>query len=269
MTQFLGNVSWPRVAVVVGLAIVAFAAVRLLLTGLHRLFARRFQSAEDRKRLETLDRALRYITNIALTVAFFILLMSEFGISVAPILGAAGIVGIAVGFAAQSLVKDFFRGVFLLLENQIRLGDVVEIAGKSGKVEEVTLRYVRLRDDKGSVHFVSNGEITTVTNMSIGFSYSVVDVRVPSSADLDRVMEIMRQTAAELEADEEYGPRIIEPFDLAGVADWQEFSVVLRGRFKTGAGQAGSVKSRFLERVRAKLMEADVPLHEPVTRLRA
>jgi small-conductance mechanosensitive channel len=269
MTQYLGNVSWPRVAFVVCLAIVAFVAVRLLLTGLNRLLANRVRDAEDRKRFDTLDRAVRYIANIAIAVAIFILLMAELGISVAPILGAAGIVGIAAGFAAQSLVKDFFRGIFILLENQIRLGDVVEIAGKAGKVEEVTLRYVRLRDDKGSVHFVSNGEITTVTNMSIGYSFAVVDIRVPSTSDLDQVTEIMRSTGTEMQSDETVGPMIMEPFEFSGVADWQEFSVVLRGKFKTGAGQAWSVRSRFLERVRQRLMESGIPLYEPVTRLRA
>lgn len=265
----LANISWARLLLVLSLALLAYGGVRLLLATLHRLLSRRIGNIEDRKRFETLDRALRHIANVALFVAITVLLMSELGISVAPLLGAAGVVGIAAGFAAQSLVKDFFRGVVLLFENQIRLGDSVEIAGKAGTVEEVTLRFVRLRDGEGSVHFVSNGEITTVTNKSIGYSVANLDVRVPSSVDLDQVMAVMRETGDALRADPDFADEITEPFELVGITEWQEFSVTVRGRFKTVAGQAGSVRSEYLKRVRAHLLAAGIPLYEPVTRLRA
>lgn len=265
----VANISWLRLLIVLCVALLAYAGVRLLLATLHRLLARRIDNIEDRKRYETLDRALRYIANVALFVAITVLLMSELGISVAPLLGAAGVVGIAVGFAAQSLVKDFFRGIVLLFENQIRLGDSVEIAGKSGTVEEVTLRFVRLRDGEGSVHFVSNGEITTVTNRSIGYSWANLDVRVPSTSDLDQVMAIMEETGEALRADPAFSDSIIDGFELIGITDWQEFSVAVRGRFKTHAGDAGRVRSEFLKRVRGRLLAAGIPLYEPVTRLRA
>lgn len=263
------NISWLRLVVVLCLALIGYGGLRLLLAGLNRLLSRRIDNVEDRKRLETLDRAVRYIANVALTITVFVLLMSELGISIAPFLGAAGIVGIAAGFASQSLVKDFFRGIVLLLENQIRLGDAVEIAGKAGTVEEITLRFVRLRDDQGSVHFVSNGEITTVTNRSIGYSMAIVDVRVPATADIEGVMRIMRETGAVLAADPAFAGIILEPFSLTGITDWQEFSVVVRGRFKTVAGKAGGVRSQFLEQVRLRLLDAGIPLYEPAARPRA
>ncbi len=265
----LANISWLRLLIVLCLALLAYGGVRLLLATLHRLLSRHIDNDEDRKRFETLDRALRYICNVALAVAVTVLLMTELGISVAPLLGAAGVVGIAVGFAAQSLVKDFFRGIVLLFENQIRLGDSVEIAGKAGTVEEVTLRFVRLRDGEGSVHFVSNGEITTVTNKSIGYSFANLDVRVPASADLDQVAAIMREVGTELQADPSFSDRILDPFEWSGIQDWQEFSVALRGRYRTRPGQAGGVRAEFLKRVRARLLGAGIPLYEPVTRLRA
>src|SRR5690606_23855286 len=112
------------------------------------------------------------------------------GVAIAPILGAAGVAGIAIGFGAQSLVKDFFTGFFLLVENQIRVGDVVEIAGKSGVVESLSLRRTKLRAYDGSVHYVSNGLITTVTNMSTEFAFAVVDVRVSYRDDIDRVFQV-------------------------------------------------------------------------------
>ena len=112
--------------------------------------------AEEVRRVETLGRVFRYLATVDISRIGGVLILAEFGVSVAPILGAAGVVGLAIGFGAQSLVKDYFTGIFLLVENQITKGDVVQIA-QSGVVEDVTLRYVQLRDDDGNVHFVPNG----------------------------------------------------------------------------------------------------------------
>lgn len=143
---------------------------------------------------------IRYLANVVMTLISGLLVLSELGISVAPILGAAGVVGIAVGFGAQSLVKDYFTGFFLLLENQIRQGDVVEIAGKGGLVEEVTLRFVRLRDYEGNVHYIPNSLISTVTNRSRGFANAVIDIGVAYGEDLDEVFAVMRRVGTELRA---------------------------------------------------------------------
>ena len=115
---------------------------------------------EELKRIETMSRVFRYLTSVIITIVTGMLLLSELGISIAPILAGAGVVGIAIGFGAQSLVKDFFSGFFLLLENQIRQGDFIEVAGKSGEVQEITLRYVRLIDYQGNVHFIPNASST-------------------------------------------------------------------------------------------------------------
>lgn len=115
------------------------------------MIASRQESLEGAQRVRTLSRVLRYALTVALSVVTVLLILGEVGISVAPLLGAAGVAGIAVGFGAQSLVKDYFTGFFLLLENQIRLGDVIEAGGKTGAVEELTLRYLRLRDYAGNV----------------------------------------------------------------------------------------------------------------------
>ncbi len=120
------------------------------------------------KRAETLGRVFRYLVAVVVSLMAGMLVLSEIGVSAAPILGAAGVVGLGVGFGAQSLVKDFFTGFFLLLQNQIRQGDVVKLGEHAGCVEEVTLRYVQLRDYDGNVHFVPNGTITTAVNMARG-----------------------------------------------------------------------------------------------------
>ena len=268
LSALSANINWLRIGFVLLIGVLAWFAFGLLMRGVQRLLANRVPDAEDQKRIETLKRSLGYVFHATLLIALTVLLLAEFGISIAPILGAAGVVGIAAGFAAQSLVKDFFRGVFLLIENQIRVGDVVEVAGKSGVVEEVTLRYVRLRNMEGSVHFVPNGEIGTVTNMSLGFAWAVVDVPVSASADLDKVVQAMREVAGQLRDDPEYGPRITEPFELIGVDQWQASSVIVRGRLRTLPMQQWGVKREFLRRVKPRLLDLDVPLFEPVVRIR-
>ncbi|MGE0312646.1 MAG: mechanosensitive ion channel family protein [Lautropia sp.] len=262
------DVNWARIAFVLLVGVGAWFAFGLLMRGVQRLLSNRVPDSEDQKRIETLKRSIGYVFQTALLATIAVLLLAEFGISIAPILGAAGVVGIAAGFAAQSLVKDFFRGVFLLIENQIRVGDVVEVAGKSGVVEEVTLRYVRLRNMEGNVHFVPNGEIGTVTNMSLGFAFAVVDVPVSATADLDRVVQAMREVAQSLRDDPEFGPRITEPFELIGVDQWEAFSVVVRGRLRTLPMQQWGVKREFLRRVKPRLIALEVPLFEPMARMR-
>ena len=137
---------------------------------MRKRIANRMDDREAGQRAETLGRVFRYLVTVVIGLITVMLVLAELGVSLAPILGAAGVVGLAVGFGAQSLVKDFVTGFFLLLENQIRQGDVIEIDGHSGSVEEITLRFVRLRDYEGAVHYVPNGQITTVINRTRGFA---------------------------------------------------------------------------------------------------
>ena len=202
------------------------------------------------KRAETLGRVFRYIAAVIIVIVAGTLILSELGIAVAPILGAAGVVGVAVGFGAQSLVKDYFAGFFILLENQMRQGDVVDIAGKAGLVEEITLRYVRLRDYDGNVHIISNGLITTVTNMSRGFAQSVVDVGVAYRENTDEVVAVMRETGAEMRADPEFGPKILDELEIAGVDKWADSAVILRCRFKVQPLEQWAVRREFLRRLK-------------------
>ena len=218
--------------------IIILVAAWIIAAALHRLIrlfreriSSRFADAEAVKRATTLDRVIRYLANVVMTLISGLLVLSELGISVAPILGAAGVVGIAVGFGAQSLVKDYFTGFFLLLENQIRQGDVVEIAGKGGLVEEVTLRFVRLRDYEGNVHYIPNSLISTVTNRSRGFANAVIDIGVAYGEDLDEVFAVMRRVGTELRADPVFAPKMLEEFDIAGVEAWGDSAVMIRGHF--------------------------------------
>jgi len=160
------------------------------------------------------------------------------------------VVGIAVGFGAQSLVKDFFSGFFMLLENQVRVGDAVELAGKLGVVEEVTLRNTVLRDNEGNVHYIPNGEITVVTNKSRGYAFALIDVGVAYREDLDEVYAVIRATGAELRADPETGPKILEDIEIQGVQDWADSAVIVRCRIKTVAMEQWAVRRIFLARLK-------------------
>jgi small conductance mechanosensitive channel len=198
--------------------------------------------------VDTLALEFRYISTVVISLVDGMLALSYLGISISPILGAAGVVGIAVGFGAQSLIKDFFNGFFMLLENQIRQGDVVEVCGKTGTVEDLTLRYVSLRDYEGSVHYIPNGLITTVTNKSRGYAYAVIDVSVSYRENIDEVCEIMREVAGQLRASESFGHRILEDIEIAGVSG--RIRVLLRCRFKTAALEQWDVRREFLHRLK-------------------
>jgi len=210
----------------------------------------RIDSAEEGRRIETLARVFRYITTVIITLVAGMLVLSEIGLSIAPILGAAGVVGIAVGFGAQSLIKDFFNGFFMLLENQIRQGDAVEVCGKIGVVEDITLRYVRLRDNEGNVHYVPNGQITTVTNKSRDYAFALIDIGVAYREDLDEVYPVIRETGTALRTDPDVGPKILDDVEIQGVQNWADSAVVIRCRIKTVALEQWAVRRVFLARLK-------------------
>ncbi|HXU93912.1 MAG TPA: mechanosensitive ion channel family protein [Gallionella sp.] len=240
------------------LHVVVILMLAWLLMGLSRKLIRVFrnymntraESAEETRRIETLARVFRYISTVVISLVAGMLALSELGISIAPILGAAGVVGIAVGFGAQSLIKDYFNGFFMLLENQIRQGDVIEVCGKTGQVEDITLRYVCLRDNEGSVHYVPNGQITTVTNKSRDYAHAVIDVGVAYRENLDEVYAAVREAGAALRADADTGPKILEDIEIQGVQQLADSAVILRCRFRTVALEQWNVRRAFLGRIK-------------------
>ncbi len=251
---------------VIAIALAAWIAVGLV-QRLIRLFRARITRGIDDpevlKRAQTLGQVFRYVAVVVILVIAATLILGELGIAVAPILGAAGVVGLAAGFGAQSLVKDYFTGFFILLENQMRQGDVVEIAGKSGMVEEITLRYVRLRDYDGNVHYVANSLITTVTNMSRGFAHAVIDVSVAYREDLDEVFAVMRKVGAELRSDATFGSKILGDLEIAGVERWADSAVVVRCRFETRPLEQWNVKREYLLRLKKAFDARDIEIPFP------
>jgi small conductance mechanosensitive channel len=161
------------------------------------------------------------------------MILSEIGIDLKPLLAAAGLSGLAIGFGAQSLVKDVISGFFILLENSVRVGDVVEVAGVSGVVEEVKLRTITLRDLSGNVHVVPNGIVDKVKNMTKLYSYYLFDIGVAYREDVDEVMAVLKEIAAELQADPKFGADILEPLDMLGLDQFADSAVIIKCRIKT------------------------------------
>lgn len=239
-----------RIATIFTLALFFQYLINRTAPKFRELIASRQENFEGAQRVRTLSRVLRYALTVILTVVTGLLMLGELGISVAPLLGAAGVAGIAVGFGAQSLVKDYFTGFFLLLENQIRIGDVIEAGGKIGAVEELTLRYLRLRDYGGNVHFIPNGQITVVTNMCQGFAHAVIDLGVGYGENVDQVISAMREIGEELSNDPDYASKILAPLEIAGVDQWAASSIVIRGRFRVAPGEQWGVRREYLRRAK-------------------
>jgi small-conductance mechanosensitive channel len=244
------DITW-RIALVLILSWVLWRVCKHLITLLHQRAVARGASADELKRVETMTQVFRYVARVAIIIVTAMLLLGELGISIAPLLATAGIAGIAIGFGVQALVKDYFTGIVLLLENQIRKGDSVDIAGKSGSVEEVTLRYVRLRDYDGVVHFIPNGLITTVSNRSLEYTNAVVSINIAHGNDIDAACAALREAGAALRADPEFADAVIGELDIAGVEQLSDSGMMLRARFKVWPQEMLAVKRELHRRVKA------------------
>jgi len=242
--------SLANVLIILVLAWVALVVVRRGIGRFRLYMDARARNAEQVKRVDTLSRAFRYLGSVVIVVVATMLVMHELGISIAPVLATAGVAGIAIGFGAQSLVKDYFAGLFLLVEDQIRLGDVVQIAGSGGLVEEVTLRYVRLRDFNGHVHFIPNGEIKIVVNRTRDFARAVIEVGIAYREDPEEALAVMREVGREMRADPAWAPRILEDVEIIGVDRWGDSAVVLICRLKVVGIEQWNVRREFLLRLK-------------------
>ena len=210
---------------------------------------RRLSAADEKRRVDTVVNAFRNLAVVVVVLVAGMLVLNELGISMLPILATAGVAGVALAFGAQSLIKDYFAGFFLLIEDQIRMGDVVELAGKAGEVEEVTLRYVRLRDGEGYVHFIPNGEIKAVVNRTRTHAFANIDVGVPDDADFEALFKAMREVGAALRKDPRFAPLILGEVEVLGVDRWELWGVMLRCRLKVLPHDRDNVRREFNRRL--------------------
>ena len=223
------------------ITVLALIAIRFLKLGLHHvegMVARAGRTAAEspeasRKRAATLTGILRTIIVALIWSVVIVEVLEQVGLDIRPILAGAGIIGLAVGFGAQNLVRDLISGFFIILEDQIRLGDVAIINGTGGLVESITFRTIRLRDFSGVVHVFPNGTITTLSNMTKEWSAFVLDMGVAYKEETDRVVEVMRQVGEELQRDPSFRDKFISPIEIIGVDNFADSAVVIRIRIKT------------------------------------
>ncbi|MGN6251148.1 MAG: mechanosensitive ion channel family protein [Marmoricola sp.] len=191
---------------------------------------------------------------------FFVMILAQVGVNVAPIIASAGVVGVAVGFGAQSLVKDFLSGIFLTLEDQYGVGDSIDLGDVSGTVEAIGLRVTRLRDVNGTVWYVRNGEILRVGNQSQNWARTVIDVSVAYSANLAKVREVLRDVSHELWEDPRYQGVIIEEPEVWGVQSMSPEGIVVRVTLKTAPLEQWRVAREMRERVKVRFEAEDIEM---------
>ena len=205
---------------------------------------------EREKQAATLGKVIRSITRILVWGVALMMVLKELGIDIGPILAGIGIMGLAVGFGAQSLVKDFLAGMFILIENQYNVGDVIKAAGASGLVERITLRATTLRDHEGNVHIIPNGTIDVVTNKTRQWSRFVLDIGVAYKENVDEVMGVLKEIGDELAADPKFASMITAPLEVLGVQDFADSAVVIRVMFTTQPVKQWTVGREFRRRVK-------------------
>jgi small-conductance mechanosensitive channel len=251
-----GEIVMRNVLQVLGIWVLAWLAHRVV-----RLTARRIEKSVDdgddsittlrEKRGRTISQLLRSVGRVVI-VSIALLLTFNVFINIAPILAGAGILGLAISFGAQSLVRDIISGFFILLENQFAVGDVIEAAGKSGVVERITMRVVVLRDLEGTMHVIPNGEMKVVSNKTRGWARAVVDVAIPYTEDVDRIIAVVRDESAQFSTDPKWGLQLDGPAEVLGIEELRDNSVVIRTLLKTQAGSQWDVAREFRRRLKLR-----------------
>ena len=235
------------------LIVVAFAAVEVAGLLINQLVGRLTAASTGRRRraqLATLAPLLRGVAQTAIVLVVGLMVFSEIGVQIGPLLAGAGVVGLAVGFGAQTLVKDFLTGTFLLMEDIVAVGDVVNIGGFGGLVEEMTLRTIRLRDFDGTLHVFPYSEAQVVHNLTKTFSFYVFNLQVSYDSDIDKAIEVMRETGEALMADSAYADLILEPIEVVGVDGLADSGVVIKARIKTLPIQQWTVGREYNRRIK-------------------
>jgi small-conductance mechanosensitive channel len=259
----------PSLLIIFVMAFLALKLTNIFLDRLKPLMIKHMESGteidttEMEKRIDTLLKILRSMIKIIVWLMTGMLILRKIGIDIAPIIAGAGIVGLAIGFGAQELVRDFISGFFMLLENQIRNGDVAIINGTGGLVEHVGMRTIVLRDLSGVVHIFQNGKINTLSNMTKNWSGMVFDIGVAYKEDTDRVVDVIQQVADEQRADPDFKNKILEPIEIFGVDQFGDSAVVIKARFKTKPIEQWAVGREFRRRLKKAFDDQGIEIPFP------
>ncbi|MDA1098551.1 MAG: mechanosensitive ion channel [Proteobacteria bacterium] len=251
----LGWISTPAgvaitkgVANIVVISLIALLVWELISAGIERYLAARDNDVADvagGQRALTLLPLLRNVVMIALAVLVALTILSEIGVNIGPLIAGAGIFGLAIGFGAQTFVKDVITGFFILIEDSVGVGDLVVLGGYKGKVEAISIRSIQLRDLQGDVHRIPFSEVTSTTNRSKVFSFAFFDIGVAYREDVDHCMNVIREVGAEMREDQNFGSMIMEDIEVMGVQSFDDSAVIIRARFKVAPGKQLSIQRAF------------------------
>ena len=262
-----------RIALIIGIAYLGLRLLRVAFNRLETLLNRAAAAAEvtpgaTTKRVLTLMSVLWTIVVGLVWFVVVLMTLGQLGVNVTPVLAGAGIVGLAIGFGAQNLVKDLVSGFFLILENQVRVGDVAIINGTGGLVEAISFRTIVLRDEAAVVHVFPNGSINTLSNMTKDWSAYVISVNVAYKEDPDRVADVMRRVAEEMYAEPRYRSAMLESIEIFGVDGFTESAVTIKARLKTQPLQQFAIGREYRRRLKKAFDTAgiEMPGSQRVTR---
>ncbi len=256
-----------------GVRIALIALVAYLVVRAGTVASRRFEQEmsqgtgidvlERAKRAQTLGTVLQKTLSVSVTIVATLMIMRELRVDIMPVLTGAGIVGLAVGFGAQTLVRDVISGFFLILENQVRVGDVAKVNGQGGFVEAINLRTMVLRDYDGTVYVFPNGEIKTLANLTKDFAYYVLDVGIAYEQDPDGAMAVLREIGDGLRRDPQYGPLVLSDLEIAGVDAFAASQVTIKARIKTVPLRQWEVGRELRRRVQKAFTERGLTMPYP------
>ncbi|MFH1801182.1 MAG: mechanosensitive ion channel family protein [Candidatus Omnitrophota bacterium] len=214
-------------------------------------------------RLKTLSHLLKWLGSIAIVGFGLYMLLENFGINVAPLLAGAGIVGLAFGFGGQYLIRDIINGIFILLEDQYRINDVVQIGEFGGLVESVNLRHTRLRDLEGRVIYIPNGEIKTVVNFTKEYSQALLNVGVAYDTHIDHAIKVIKDLGASMRKDPYFSQLILDDLEMLGVDEFAESQITLKFRLKTLPIKQWEVAREFRKRLKSRFDEEKIQIPFP------
>jgi small conductance mechanosensitive channel len=252
-----------RLALLLIAAVGAFELIGLAIARTMGGFADRAEEPRRRAQLSTLAPLLCGIAQTAIVIVATLMALSELGVKIGPLLAGAGVVGVALGFGAQTLVKDFLTGIFLIVEDIVSVGDIVRIGDSGGLVEQMTLRTIRLRDFDGTVHVFPYSEAQVLHNLTKTFSYYVFNLQVSYDSDIDSALAIMKRVGAQLQANPDFADKILEPIEVVGVDNLADSGVVLKARIKTLPVQQWSVGREYNRRIKLAFDEAGIEIPFP------
>jgi len=275
IAQILEKIKWEeilltcvRIIIILVLAKAVLYLIKKLLSKLEdRLLKESRESdeppSESSKRVETLIRLIRQAARIGIWLTVLLIILKEIGVDIRPILASAGILGLAIGFGAQNLVRDFISGFFFILENQVRVGDVAIINGTGGLVEQINFRTIVLRDLAGVVHVFPNGTVNTLSNMTNDWSAYVFEIGVAYKENTDKVVEVMKKVGAELKKDPLNGVLMLDEPEIFGVEKFADSAVNIKGRIKTKPIKQWQVGREYLRRIKLAFDDAGIEIPFP------